>query len=63
MLRAHEGRAVVNMRLANTPRVPDGHGGFKDGNQVFLDLVALGTLAEIPRGRRRKAMPWPHWAG
>jgi single-stranded DNA-binding protein len=51
VLRAHEGRAVVNMRLANTPRVPDGHGGFKDGNQVFLDLVALGTLAEIPRGR------------
>lgn len=41
-----DGTAVANFSVASTPRVPDGNGGFKDGETVFWRISAWRKLAE-----------------
>ena len=40
------GVPVVNFRVAVTPRVPDGRGGFQDGETSFFRVTAWRSLAE-----------------
>ena len=40
------GVPVANFRVAVTPRVPDGQGGFQDGETSFLRVTAWRSLAE-----------------
>lgn len=40
------GKAVVNFTVADTPRLPDGQGGWTDGEPLFQRVVAWEHLAE-----------------
>lgn len=40
------GKAVVNFTVADTPRLPDGKGGWTDGDPLFQRVVAWEHLAE-----------------
>ena len=40
------GVPVANFRVAVTPRVPDGKGGFQDGETSFFRVTAWRSLAE-----------------
>ena len=40
------GVPVANFRVAVTPRVPDGKGGFQDGETSFYRVTAWRSLAE-----------------
>lgn len=39
-------KAVVNFTVADTPRIPDGQGGWTDGEPLFQRVVAWEHLAE-----------------
>jgi len=40
------GRSVTSFRLASAPRVPDGNGGWRDGETSFMNVTCWNATAE-----------------